>query len=161
MSPALCTPFALVLWLAQAPMRVAVIDVSKSDAIYEDVSRGIAEVVVAQLNKEGLSAIRVDESTLPAGGCREGPCLGAVAKAHQAQVLVALDAEEVTGTTSRVALAALGADDGRPLAVARCVFVAEAPPPRIVRRFAQKILAATSATGPPSRPIPPAPAASP
>jgi hypothetical protein len=107
----------LALALASAPV-VVVVDVSASDAIYEDVSRGLANALVDGLNKAGLQASRVDENELPESGCRAGPCLEEVARAHGARAVVLLDAAE-EGTKTKVSLMGLGGRDGRPLAGAR------------------------------------------
>ena len=76
--------------LSQTPAQVAVIDISAEDAIYEDVSRRYAQALVDALSKEGLSAVRVDESELPPQGCRLGPCLGVAARAKGALVVVTM-----------------------------------------------------------------------
>jgi hypothetical protein len=107
----------LALALAAAPV-VVVVDVSASDAIYEDVSRGLAEALVEALQRAGFEAHRVDENQLPPDGCRAGPCLEAVARAHRADAVVLLDAAE-DGPATRVSLMGLGGRDGRPLAGAR------------------------------------------
>lgn len=117
---------ALVV-LAQAP-RVAVVDVSAPDAVYEDVSRELAEEVVASLSKAGFDAIRVDETEIPGGKrCPIGPCLGQVAKMVGAHVVVALDAAEVktvlrggnATTDVQVSLTALLGINGEPLCAKR------------------------------------------
>ena len=109
---------ALSLVLSQAP-QVAVIDISPEDAIYEDVSRAYAQKLVEALKKEGVSAVRVDESELPPEGCKLGPCLGEVARAKQALAVVTLDAEEVSGSKHRVVVTMMRASNGEPLAGGR------------------------------------------
>ncbi len=108
------------LVLSQAP-KAAVIDVSAPDAVYEDVSRALAEQVSAALNAAGFEAVRVDENELPEEGCREGPCLGKVARQKQALVLVTLDATELDKKRTQVAIAALLGLNGMPLAGGRYV----------------------------------------
>ena len=103
---------ALVL---AADPRVAVVDASAPDAVYEDVSRGLADEVVEALLKAGLMAHRVEEQELPEGGCRAGPCLEQVARAQKADVLVVLDARE-KGRAVAVGVLALDGRTGRPLA---------------------------------------------
>lgn len=124
--------------LSQAPatLRVAVVDVSAPDAIYEDVSRQLASQVAEALTKVGLVAVRVDENELPPGGCRIGPCLGEVAKAQGAHVVVTVDAEEVDESTSRVAVTALWGTNGEPLAGGRYVVRGQKKAPRALATFA-------------------------
>lgn len=124
--------------LSQAPttLRVAVVDVSAPDAIYEDVSRQLASQVAEALTKAGLLAVRVDENELPPGGCRIGPCLGEVAKAQGAHVVVTVDAEEVDESTSRVAVTALWGTNGEPLAGGRYVVRGQKKAPRALTTFA-------------------------
>lgn len=142
----------LALVLSQAPsVTVVVIDVSAPDAIYEDVSRGLAEQVVTALKAAGAKAERVDEGELPPGGCRIGPCLGEVARARGAQVVVALDAEEVEGAKSRVAVSALASVNGEPLAAGR--YLSGRGVPRALERFAKQTVEAGLARLPaPSQP---------
>ena len=109
----------LALALAADP-RVAVVDASAPDAVYEDVSRGLADEVVEALLKAGLMAHRVEEQELPEGGCRAGPCLEQVARAQKADVLVVLDARE-KGRAVAVGVLALDGRTGRPLAGQRYV----------------------------------------
>lgn len=113
----------LTLALAQAPatLKVAVVDVSAPDAIYEDVSRQLALEVAQALTKGGTVAVRVDENELPPEGCRVGPCLGEVAKAQGAHVVVTVDCVEVDASTTRVAVTALWGTNGEPLAGGRYV----------------------------------------
>lgn len=129
---------AVLLSQAQAPaaLRVAVVDVSAPDAIYEDVSRQLAAQVAEVLTKAGLIAVRVDERELPPGGCRIGPCLGEVAKAQGADVVVTVDAEEVDESTSRVAVTALWGANGEPLAGGRYVARGVRKTPKGLGRFA-------------------------
>ncbi|MBS1153464.1 MAG: hypothetical protein H6Q89_5162 [Myxococcaceae bacterium] len=111
------------------PARVVVVDVSAPDAVYEDVSRAIAEQVVAELRAAGLEAVRIDENELPEEGCRLGPCLGTVARARQAKVVVIVDAVELDkkGRT-QVSVAAMAGRDGMPINARRYVTRAEARP---------------------------------
>lgn len=109
----------LALCVSDAPLiKVAVVDVSASDAIYEDVSRGLADQVVEALNGAGLVAVRVDEREVPRG-CRVGPCLEKIVRAQQAKVIVLVDATEVDSSKNGVGAAALWGADGRPLSAAR------------------------------------------
>lgn len=134
----------LAACVAQPTPRVAVVDVSAPDAIYEDVSRGLADQVVEALRQAGAEAVRIEEAELPAGGCRLGPCLGVLARAKQAQVVVMLDATEVDQKHSGVEVAALGARDGRPIAARRYVAVAGKPkPPPLLERFVADVIAQT------------------
>ncbi len=123
-----------------APSRVVVIDVSAPDAVYEDVSRGFAEQMVAELRAVGLEAVRVDENELPEAGCRLGPCLGGVAKARQAKVVVILDAVELDkkGKT-QVAVAAMAGRDGMPISAKRYVAVAQSKPTAELKAFVKDL----------------------
>ena len=105
--------------LSQTPPMLAVIDISSEDAIYEDVSRRYAQSLVEALTKEGLSAVRVDESELPPEGCRLGPCLGVAARGKGALAVVTLDAEELSQTRSKVVVTVMRATNGEPLAGGR------------------------------------------
>ena len=115
----------LLAVLVQSPAapspQAAVIDVSAPDAVYEDVSRALAEQVSAALNGAGFEAVRVDENELPEDGCRAGPCLAKVAKDKHAQVLVTLDATELDKKRTQVNVAALFGLNGMPLAGGRYV----------------------------------------
>lgn len=144
---------ALTLVLAQPPLKVAVIDISDSDAIYEDVSRGLAEDVVKALRAAGFEAARVDESELPEGGCQVGPCLAGVARDQRAQVLVALDATELDKVKIGVGLTALLGSNGAPLAGGRYVVRADRKrAPRELPDFAARLLVeATKALRPATR----------
>ena len=116
-------PLLVAIALSQlAPSRVVVIDVSAPDAVYEDISRALAEQVVAELHEGGLEALRIDENELPEEGCRLGPCLGVVAKARQARVVVILDAVELDkkGKT-QVSVAAMAGWNGMPISAKRYV----------------------------------------
>src|SRR5262249_13352417 len=92
------------LAFAQTPCRVVVFEVSASDAVYEDVSRSLAEALVESLGSKGVIALRATENDLPSKGCRFGPCLGKVAAALKADVLVTLDVSEID--SGRLAVAA-------------------------------------------------------
>lgn len=110
----------VLLTLAQAPVtKVAVVDVSAPDEIYEDVSRSLTDAVVDALKATGLEAVRVDERELPASGCRLGPCLGVAARAIGAQVVVMVDSVEAGDEASAVKLAALWSSNGAPVAVSK------------------------------------------
>lgn len=110
------------LLVAQAPpplVHVAIIDISADDAIYEDVSRRYAQSLVEALIKEGMNAVRVDESELPPEGCKLGPCLGVAARAKGAITIITLDAEEVDDSKSKVVVTMMRATNGEPLAGGR------------------------------------------
>ena len=111
--------YALALVVSQTPPLVAVIDISSEDAIYEDVSRRYAQSLVEALTKEGVTAVRVDESELPPEGCRLGPCLGVAARGKGALAVVTLDAEELSATKSKVVVTVMRATNGEPLAGGR------------------------------------------
>ncbi|MGV3623864.1 MAG: hypothetical protein ACO1OB_23810 [Archangium sp.] len=105
--------------LSQAPVQVAVIDISAEDAIYEDVSRRFAQSLVDALKNDGITAVRIDESELPPEGCRLGPCLGVAARSKNALTVVTLDAEEVNESKSKVVVTMMRATNGEPLAGGR------------------------------------------
>ncbi len=111
----------LLISLAQAApvAKVAVVDVSAPDEIYEDVSRALADQVVEALKGTGVQAVRIDERDLPSSGCRLGPCLGVAARAIGAHVVVMVDATEGSEEASAVKLAALWSNNGAPVAVAK------------------------------------------
>jgi hypothetical protein len=111
--------FTVLAQTAPAPPLVAVIDISSEDAIYEDISRRYAESLVEALTKEGVSAVRVDESELPPEGCRLGPCLGVAARGKGALAVVTLDAEELSDKKSKVVVTVMRATNGEPLAGGR------------------------------------------
>ncbi len=151
--------FLVVIALAQAPApvptpNVAVVDVSASDAVYEDVSRALADEVVEALRRAGAHASRVDEREVP-DGCRFGPCLGEVAKAQKAHVIVALDAVELDSKRTGVGITALWGYDGRPLAAQRYVAAGgKVKPAKAVTGFAAEVTKAATALM-----VPPAPRA--
>lgn len=126
---------ALLLALGQTSARVAVLDVSAADAVYEDVSRAIAERVSDELLKKGFLSKRVDESEVPIDGCRIGPCLGVIAKSQAADVLVLVDATEGAGGKIDVTLSAMRGRDGLPLAAGRWVTTPEAKPSKQLTKF--------------------------
>jgi hypothetical protein len=126
---------SLVLLASPRPV-VAVVDVSRPDAVYEDVSRALAADVAAALGKVGLDASRVEEDELPQEGCRAGPCLEVVARARAAQALVLLDANE-KGSVIEVSVMALRGSDGRPLAAKR--YVSGASATKALARFARDL----------------------
>ncbi len=110
-----------LLILAQSdavPLRAMVVDVSKDDAIYEDVSRGLSEALALALTQKGVVSVRVDERELPVG-CRLGPCLKDIAQQKSVQIVITVDAQEINATASLVAAAALDAKNGAPLAGTR------------------------------------------
>lgn len=132
--------FVVASLLAQsAPPQVAVIDISPEDAIYEDVSRRYAQSLVEALGKEGVTAVRIDESELPPEGCRLGPCLGVAAREKGALAVVTLDAEALSETRSRVVVTVMRATNGEPLAGGRYELKAGAkkPPQGLVTFLAQ------------------------
>lgn len=110
---------SLLVAQAPPPVHVAIIDISADDAIYEDVSRRFAQSLVEALIKEGVTAVRVDESELPPEGCKLGPCLGVVARGKGALTIITLDAEEVSETKSKVVVTMMRATNGEPLAGGR------------------------------------------
>jgi hypothetical protein len=125
----------LALALAAGP-RTAVLDASAPDAVYEDVSRGLADEVVVALEQAGFSARRVEEDELPPQGCRSGPCLETVARVQKAEVLVVLDARE-KGKDVAVAVLALDGRTGRPLGGAR--YVAGPKAARALKKLAAQV----------------------
>jgi hypothetical protein len=133
----------LAVVLAQpAPLRVTVIDISDSDAIYEDISRGLAEDVTRALAAAGFDATRIDESELPQFPCPPGPCLARVAKDTRAQMLVTLDARELDKVKVGVGLTALLGRDGTPLAGARYTLTQQQKKvPRELTAFAADLFA--------------------
>jgi hypothetical protein len=133
---------ALALVLAQAPVRVTVIDVSDSDAIYEDVSRGLAEDVAKALTAAGFDAHRVDESEMPDADCKVGPCLAKVVKSQNAQVLVTLDAKELDKKKIAIGLTGLLGSNGEPLTGARYTLkVGQKKTPKELTAFGVDLLA--------------------
>ena len=130
--------FALAL-VQLPPSRLVVVDVSTPDAVYEDVSRALAEQVVAELREAGLEAVRIDENELPKG-CRLGPCLGGVAKARQAKIVVIVDAVELDkkGKT-QVSVAAMAGRDGMPISAKRYVTRAEGKPAAELKAFVKDL----------------------
>lgn len=133
---------ALVLAQVPSPVRVTVIDVSEQDAIYEDVSRALAEALAKFLGESGFEASRVDESEFPEFPCPPGPCLAKVARMQKAHVLVTLDAKEVDKTTTAVGLTALLGTNGMPLAGARYTLKAgQKKAPKELTAFPAKLLA--------------------
>lgn len=141
---------ALVALLSQTPVRVVVIDVSAPDAIYEDVSRALADQVVQAMVSAGLEAERVDERELPDEGCRIGPCLGVIGRAHKAHVVVIVDAAEVDKKRSGVSVAALYGRDGRPLAAKRYTVEGVGKAPKALGVFVAEVSReATALVAPP------------
>jgi hypothetical protein len=133
------------LVLNQPTPRLAVIDISAEDAIYEDVSRGLAESLTRVLNANGLTAVRIDESELPPTGCRLGPCLGVAARAKGAVALVTLDAEELSPEVSAVVVTVMRATNGEPLAGGRYrIKVGATKPPKPLTAFLAQVKKAMS-----------------
>ena len=134
--------FIVALALSQLPpARVVVIDVSAPDAVYEDVSRALAEQVVSELKGSGLDAVRIDENELPEEGCRLGPCLGIVAKKRQAKVVVIVDAVELDkkGKT-QVSVAAMAGWNGMPINAKRYTTKAEGKPAAELKAWVKDLL---------------------
>lgn len=125
----------VALVLSQGMIRVAVLDVSVPDAIYEDVSRGLAEKVSDELLKRGFFSKRVDESELPVDNCRVGPCLGVIAKAQAADVLLLLDATEGEKGRIEVTLSAMRGRDGLPLSAGRWTTTSEGKANKQLTKF--------------------------
>ncbi len=125
----------LALALTADGPKVVVIDVSAPDAVYEDVSRALADEVVAALREAGMDAERIGENELPEEGCRIGPCLGVVAKQHKARVVVILDAAEVDKKHTRVSVAAMAGHNGMPINAKRYVVKAEGKAPKELAKF--------------------------
>lgn len=126
---------ALTLVLAQGTVRVSVLDVSAPDAIYEDVSRALAQRVSDELLKLGYLSRRADEAELPVEGCRLGPCLAEIAKTQGADVLLLLDASEGEKGRVEVALSAMRGNDGLPLAVGKWPTTARGTPDKKLKKF--------------------------
>lgn len=143
--------FALTALLSQSPAPlVAVIDISSEDAIYEDISRRYAESLVEALLKEGVSAVRVDESDLPPEGCRLGPCLGVAAREKGALAIVTLDAEELSAQKSKVVVTVMRATNGEPLAGGRYELkVGMKKPPKGLTAFLGQVKKAMTRVAPP------------
>ena len=128
----------------QAVTKVAVVDVSAPDAIYEDVSRALADKVVEALKATGVQSIRIDERDLPESGCRLGPCLGVAARAKNAEVVVMFDATEAKNDGATIELAALWSTNGAPVAVAKYAVVADQKKvPKPLMKFAVNVAKAT------------------
>lgn len=152
---------ALATLLGQSPPQgpvVAVIDISSEDAIYEDVSRRYAQSLAEALTKEGVPAVRVDESELPPEGCRLGPCLGVAAREKGALAVVTLDAEELSKTKSKVVVTVMRATNGEPLAGGRYELkVGMKKIPKGLTDFLAKTKKAMAKVVPPPPPVAPAP----
>ncbi|MFO0594653.1 MAG: hypothetical protein U0228_05100 [Myxococcaceae bacterium] len=137
--------------LMQAPtVSVAVIDISAEDAIYEDVSRQFAQSMAEALTKQGVPAVRVDESELPPEGCKLGPCLGRAAREKGAVALVTVDAEELTKSKTKVVVTLMRATNGEPLAGGRYELKAGAKkPPKGLVSFLEAAKKAMAKLAPP------------
>lgn len=136
-------------------VQVAIIDISADDAIYEDVSRRFAQSLAEALTKEGVTAVRVDESELPPEGCKLGPCLGVAARAKGALTVVTLDAEEVSESKSKVVVTMMRATNGEPLAGGRYELKAGAKkPPKGLTAFLAAAKKAMAKVTPPPAPQP-------
>lgn len=129
--------------LASGP-KIIVLDVSATDAIYEDVSRGLADSLVSELKSKGLDAARIDEQQmLSVEDCRGGPCLGKVARENQAHIVITLDAAELPKSKASygVAVTAMAGRNGMPLAGARYELKDGAKKkPKGLEDFVQKLL---------------------
>lgn len=132
------------LVLSQGMIRVSVLDVSAPDAIYEDVSRGLAERVSDELLKAGFLSRRADESELPGEGCRIGPCLAAIAQTQRADVLLLLDATEGAKGKVEVSLTAMRGRDGLPLAAGKWSTTAEGKLDKRLTKFISALQKAVS-----------------
>ncbi len=126
--------------LAPLTPKVALIDVSAPDEVYEDESRALADDVVAVLNKSGFVAERVDERELPREGCRIGPCLGKVSVQRGAQVVIALDATELPDKRIGVSMTAMRSTDGLPLSAVRYTAKPGGKPAAELTAFAKDLL---------------------
>ena len=84
---------------------------------------------------------RIGENELPEEGCRIGPCLGQVAKAHKAKVVVILDCTEVDKTHTAVNVAAMAGHNGMPIGAKRYVVKAESKAPKDLKTFATDLAA--------------------
>ena len=141
---------ALLLSADPQGPRVVVVDVSAPDAVYEDVSRALAEQVVAQLKTAGLDAVRIGENELPEQGCRIGPCLGQVAREQKAKVVVILDATELDKKRTRVSLAAMAGHNGMPISAKRYVAKGDKVPTELqtfASELARKVIPPVSDAG--------------
>jgi hypothetical protein len=127
----------VALTLSQTNLRVAVLDVSAPDAIYEDVSRELTQRVSDELLGRGFSARRVDESELTVENCRIGPCLGVIAKAQSADILVVVDAAEGAKGKVDVVLSAMRGRDGLPLSVGKWATTSEGKKGRQLTKFVE------------------------
>jgi len=104
--------------VSQTEPRIIVIDVSAPDAIYEDVSRALADDVVNGFSKAKVWTLRVDENEMPKG-CRAGPCLGKVAQERRADIVVTLDAEQEGEGVPKISISAMRGTNGELLAALR------------------------------------------
>ena len=138
----------LALTLAAGP-KVVVIDVSAPDAVYEDISRALADAVVAELREAGMDAERIGENELPEQGCRIGPCLGQVAREHKARVVVILDATELDKKRTSVNVAAMAGHNGMPIGARRYVVKADGKSPKELKAFVSDL--AVKVVPPPPR----------
>ncbi len=139
------------LVLASGP-RIIVLDVSVPDAIYEDVSRGIADSLVSELKQRGLDAVRVDEREMSVENCRGGPCLGVVAKEQKAHVVITLDATELETSKASygVSVTAMAGRNGMPLAGGRYELKdGRRKKPKGLDEFVQKIVDVAAKFPPP------------
>ena len=125
----------LLALLVAADPKVIVVDVSAPDAVYEDISRALADAVVAELREAGMDAVRIGENELPEGGCRIGPCLGEVSFAYKAKVVVIVDATEVDKKTTSVSLAAMAGHNGMPIGARRYLVKADLKAPKELKTF--------------------------
>lgn len=143
--------FVTTALVSQTPPRVAVVDVSAPDAIYEDISRALAQRVSDALVAAGYTSRRVDESEMPVEHCRLGPCLGVIAKSQAADVLVLIDATEGKKGAVDVVLTAMRGRDGLPLAGGRWVTTSEGRKPKQLGTFIEALKRATTQAFPSPR----------
>lgn len=141
------------LVVAQPSLKVAVLDASAPDAIYEDVSRSLAQRVSDELLKRGFLSRRVDEAEIPprAEGCRLGPCLGIIAHSQAADVLVLVDATEDDKGRIEVTLSAMRGRDGMPLAAGKWPTTADGKPTKPLKKFLDALTKAAAQHVPPEK----------
>ena len=140
--------FAFVTLVLAQGLHVSVLDVSKPDAIYEDVSRGLAEQVATELTRAGCIAVRIDETELPKG-CKLGPCLGEMAARRQVDIVVTLDAQEQGEADAKVMLTSLRGTNGQFLGGAKYVTTpSKNQVPKALLTFAQTTLTSLTAEAP-------------
>lgn len=141
------------LALSQASLKVAVLDASAPDAIYEDVSRALTQRVSDELLKRGFLSRRVDETEIPprAEGCRLGPCLGIIAASQAADVLILVDATEGEKGRVEVTLSAMRGRDGLPLAAGKWSTTVDGKASKQLKKFLDATSRAAAQHVPPER----------